>query len=199
MGGTCVNRGCIPSKVWLRVAYLLHSIRKGDEFDINTSVGQLAFKAIVARKNRVSADIRIGMESLLGNNGVELVRGRAVLKSPREVDVDGTTLEAGKIILATGSCLNTPDVPDLEEAALSTDHVLEMIDLLSSMLVWGSGPIEVEMATLLNTFGCKVILVSESRRILPREDGDTSQRLSKVLMEQGVDLILGFTLKSVRK
>lgn len=200
IGGTCVNRGCIPTRVWSHAAHLLHWIRTAGEFGIKASVQELDYQAIVARKNGVSGDIRMGMEGLLGNNGVEVIRGRAVMRSPREINVDGTILEAKKIILATGSTLNVPDVPGLEEAALTTDQVLEMTEVPSSVLIWGSpGPIEVEMATLLNIFGCKVVLTSESRRLLPREDGDTSQRLAQALREQGADVLTRFTLESVQR
>ncbi|UCB47723.1 MAG: dihydrolipoyl dehydrogenase [Deltaproteobacteria bacterium] len=200
IGGACVNRGCIPTKIWLRAAHLLHGIRTADAFGIKASVQELDFKTIVHRKNGVSGDIRMGMEGLLGNNGVEIIRGWAVLKSPKEVNVDGTLLEAKKIILATGSSLSVPDLPGLKEAALMTDQVLEMIEVPPSVLIWGAapGPIEVEMATLLNIFGCKVVLISASRRLLPREDGETSQRLAQALREQGVEVLSRSTLQSVQ-
>lgn len=200
IGGTCVNRGCIPTKVWLRAAHLLHWVRMAEEFGIKAPVQELDLQTIVARKNGVSGDIQMGMEGLLGNNSVEVVRGQAVLKSPTEVNVEDTILEAKRIILATGSSLSLPAVPGLEEAALTTDQVLEMTEVPSSVLIWGSlGPIEVEMATLLNIFGCKVVLVSESRRLLPREDGDTSQRLAKALREQGVEVLPRLALESAQK
>ncbi len=199
-GGTCVNRGCIPSKVWLRAAHLLYGIRRADKFGIKATVQELDLKAIVARKDGVSNDIRMGMEGLLGNNGVEFIRGRAVLKSLKEVDVDGTILEGAKIIFATGSVLTIPDVPGLEGVALTTDQVLEMTETPSSVLIWGAiGPIEVEMAMLLNTFGSKVFIASDSRRILPLEDSDTSQRIAKSLREQGIKLFSRSSLHSVKK
>lgn len=200
MGGTCVNRGCIPSKVWLRAAYLLQQIRMGHEFGINASVEHVDLKGIVARKNGVANDIRMGMEALLRNNGVEMIRSWGILRSLREVDVEGTILESKKIILATGSCLDIPDIPGLEEAALTTDQLLEMTEVPSSVLIWGSaGPIEVEMATLLSILGSKVVLASESPRLLVREDHDTSQRIAQSLGGLGADLFRRFTLESVRK
>ena len=200
IGGTCVNRGCIPSKVWLRAAYLLHWVRNGDAFGIKATIQELDLPAIVARKNGVSGDIRMGMEGLLNNNSVEVIRGRAVLKSPQEINVDDDILEAKKIILATGSVLHYHDVPGLEDAALTTDQVLEMTNAPSSVLIWGAiGPIEVEMAALLNAFGSKVFIASDSRRILPREDGDTSQRVAQSFREQGIELLPRFTLQSVKK
>ncbi len=200
IGGTCVNRGCIPTKVWLRAAYMLYWIRRGKEFGIKAPVQELNLDAIVDRKKGVSGDIRMGMEGLLANNGVEVIRGRGVLKNPQEVGVEGKTLETKKIILATGSVLDVPNVPGLEEAALTTDQVLEMTKIPSSALLWGTiGPIEAEMAVLLNTFGCKVFLASDSRRILTKEDGDTSQRITQALREQGLDVLPRFKLQSVQQ
>lgn len=200
IGGTCVNLGCIPTKVWLRAAYLLDGIRGAEQFGIKATVEETDLKTIVARKNGVAGDIRMGMKGLLGNNGVEVVQGRAVLKTPTEVDVEGTKLEAGKVILATGSSLANPEVPGLDKAALTTDEILEMKKTPSSVLVWGKiGVIEVEMATLLNVFGCKVVIASELKRILPDEDGETSQRVAQALKERGVEIIPGVALESVSK
>jgi dihydrolipoamide dehydrogenase len=200
MGGTCVNRGCIPSKVWLRAAHLLHWIRNGHEFGIKTQGQTVDLAAVVERKNGVANDIRMGMEGLLTNNRVEMVRGRATLKGPHEIQVNGRSLQTKKTIIATGSVLRIPDVPGIEEAAMTTDQVLSMGVLPGSLLIWGAaGPIEVEMASLLNTFGCKVFLAFEGRRILPMEDGDTGQRLGQALREQGVELFPRLTLESVQK
>jgi dihydrolipoamide dehydrogenase len=200
VGGTCVNRGCIPTKIWLHAARLLQGIRTADEFGITVSVQELNFQKIVNRKSGVSGDIRMGMEGVLGSNKVEIIRDWAVLKSPKEVNVNGTVLETKKIILATGSSPAVPEVPGVEAAALTTDQVLEMRKVPASVLIWGAlGPIEVEMATLLKIFGCKVFLISESRRLLPREDGETSQRLAQAFREQGVEVLSRFTLESVQK
>ena len=199
-GGTCVNRGCIPTKVWLRAASFLRNIKTADEFGINASVKKTDLKVIVDRKSGVSGDIRMGMEGLLQNNSVEVVRGRAVLKSSQEIDVEGTTLEAKKIIIATGSSLAATDIPGLNEAAMTTDQVLEMVKAPSSILIWGTaGPIEVEMAVLLSAFGCKVYLSTKEPRLLPKEDHDTSQRIAQAFREQGVEILPRLTLKSVKK
>jgi dihydrolipoamide dehydrogenase len=200
IGGTCVNRGCIPSKVWLRAADLLQRIRNAEEFGIKAVVEELSLSAVTQRKNGVAGDIRMGMEGLLANNGVDVVRGMASLKGPGEVLVNGKSVSGKKIILAAGSVLDIPSIPGIEEAAMTTDQVLDMTAAPSSILIWGSaGPIEVEMAVLLNAFGCKVFLASESRRILPREDGDTSQRIAQALREQGVRVISRARLAAVQK
>ncbi|MDH3886845.1 MAG: FAD-dependent oxidoreductase, partial [Desulfobacterales bacterium] len=199
IGGTCVNRGCIPTKIWQRSAYLLQNIRMSHEFGLKVVVEELDFKAIVERKNGVAGDIRMGMEGLLANNGVEVVRGPAVLKNDREVDVDGTVLETKKIIVATGSCLDIPDIPGLEGVAMTTDQFMDLEQIPASVLVWGSLPMAVEIANTLAVFGSKVYLATEQSRILPHEDRETSQRIAQALREQGVELLLKCTLESVRK
>jgi dihydrolipoamide dehydrogenase len=199
IGGTCVNRGCIPTKVWQRSASLLINIRQSHAFGLKVAVEAPDFKAIVERKNGVAGDIRMGMEGLLANNGVQVVRGQGVLKNDREVDVDGTVLETKKVIIATGSCLDVPDIPGLEEVAMTTDQFMDLEQIPAIVLVWGSLPMAVEIATTLSVFGSKVYLATEQSRILPQEDHDTSQRISQALRELGVELLLKYSLESVRK
>ena len=199
IGGTCVNRGCIPAKVWHKAASTLQSIRKGADFGIEAAEPKLNLKTIVERKNGVSGEIRMGMEGLLANNGVELIRGRAVFKGPQAVEVEGSTLEAKKFIIASGSSLAFPEVPGLKDAAMTTDDLLDMTKAPASILICRADFVEVEMANILNTFGCKVVLATDAKRILPREDHDTSQRVAQALREQGVRIITRAPLESVKK
>lgn len=199
IGGTCVNRGCIPSKVWQRSASLLRSIRMGQTFGLKLAVEALDFKAIVERKDGVAGDIRMGMEGLLANNGVETIRGHAVLKNDRQINVEGAVLEAAKIVIATGSRLDIPDIPGLDEIAITTDQVLNLEQIPGSVLVWGGPPMAVEIANTLSVFGSKVVLATEHPRILHEEDHDTSQRVAQALREQGVELITKYKLESVRR
>jgi dihydrolipoamide dehydrogenase len=199
IGGTCVNRGCIPTKVWQHSAQLLHNIRKGPAFGLKVAVEELDFKTIVDRKNGVAGDIRMGMEGLLANNSVEIIRGHAVLKSDREVKVGSNILETKKIIIATGSSLDMPDIPGLEEVAMTTDQFMDLEKIPTHVLVWGTLPMAVEISNTLSVFGSNVALVTEHSRILPQEDHDTSQRIAQSLREQGVELLLKYTLESIRK
>ncbi|EMS81476.1 dihydrolipoyl dehydrogenase [Desulfotignum phosphitoxidans] len=197
-GGTCVNRGCIPSKVWLKAGDLYSQMKKADAFGINFSSEEIDLNTLKERKSGVSAEIQMGMEALMQNNGVEFIKGRAVIKSPREVDVDGQTIETKKIIVATGSSLEAPDIPGLDKAGMTTDDVLEMTEVPESILVCGFGYIEVEMAFLLNTFGCSVTMVGNAARILPGEDSETSQRIAQALREKGVQIIPKASVESVK-
>lgn len=199
IGGTCVNRGCIPSKIWHHAASYLRSVQSARAFGISFGLESVDLAAIVSRKNGVSADIRLGMESVLKKAGVKLVKGHATFENPGEVNVEGKTIGADKIVLATGSSLAIPDIPGLKDVLFTTDEVLEMEKAPSPVLVLGGGPLEVEMASLLSSFGGTVLLVAETPRLLPMEDGDTRQRISQVLKESGVEVLVNSRLGLVRK
>lgn len=199
IGGTCVNRGCIPAKVWHQAASLLQAVRKGEPYGIQVSEARLDLKTLVERKAGVSAEIRMGMEGLLANNGVERIQGSAVLGAGREVRVEGKTVQGKAVIVATGSEPFPPDLPGLSQALMTTDQVLDMTEVPASVLVWGADFIEVEMANLLNVFGSKVTLATTAGRILPREDHDTSQRVAQALREQGIEIATRSALESVEQ
>ncbi|SMC92792.1 dihydrolipoamide dehydrogenase [Desulfocicer vacuolatum DSM 3385] len=198
-GGTCVNKGCIPSKVWHKATKIWTDINEGEAFGISVSEKKIDLKTVIDRKKGISSDIRKGMEATLEGSGVDIIKGKAIFKKPLEVDVDGIVYTAGKIIFATGSTLSFPDVAGVKEAAITTDDVLEMEKLPDSVLIYGAGYIEVEEAGLLSALGTRVTLAFQGARILEKEDHETSQRISQVLKEQGVNIVARATLASVEK
>ena len=197
MGGTCVMRGCIPSKIWLRAATLLEQSRKAGEFGLELTIGKLDFDAVLARKQGVSNDIRMGMEALMANNGAEVIMGTAKITGPNTVEVDGKKIEAKNIIVATGSVLDMPDIPGLSGAAFTTDDLLDMKAVPASVLITDPTYIGVEMAVLLSILGSKVVYAVPGPRILPDEDQDSSQRLAQSLRERGVQILPRHTLVKV--
>ncbi len=199
LGGTCVNRGCIPSKVWLRAAYLKHWIEHSEEFGLKTTLQGWDLGAIVQRKNGVGQDIRGGMGALLKKNGVDLVSGQGILKNSKEVSVDGKSYEAQKIIIATGSSPAVPTVPGLADLTLTAEQVFDLEELPASVLILGGGPIEVETAAVFAAFGTKTTLAVPERRILPKEDNGTSQRLTQALKDQGIEIIRGVMADEITK
>ncbi len=198
LGGTCVNAGCIPSKVWLRGAELLQLARMSGDFGVKVSVEGMDLSKLVQRKKAISGDIRMGMEALLKNNGVETVRGRGMVKNPGTVEAGGRTLEGKSIIVATGSRVSVPDIPGLKDAALTPDEMFDLTELPTAVLVMGGGPMEVEAAVMLKALGCEVTLVTESARVLDREDHDVGQRIGAAIREQGVELITRTSVVSVQ-
>ncbi len=197
LGGTCVNRGCIPSKVWLRAAYLKYWIERAGEFGLKNDYTGLDIKVLVERKNEVGMGIRAGMKALLQKNGVELITGLGVFKNSREVMVNKKICAAKKIIIATGSSLAVPEIKGLPEALMTSDQFFDLAELPPSVLVVGDGPVEVELAAMLSGFGVETTLVVPEHRILPLEDRETSQRLAQALREQGLTIITDAVIQSV--
>ena len=138
------------------------------------------------------------MEGLLQNNGIEILKGHAAFKNPNEISIDGKLYPSKKFIVATGGHTETPEIEGLPKALLTTDQILDMQKVPASVLVYGADNIAVEMATLLNTFGSKVYIATESRFVLPDEDHDSGQRLGQALSEDGIEIISRSTLKSVK-
>jgi dihydrolipoamide dehydrogenase len=131
------------------------------------------------------------MGALLKKNGVELIIGQGMLSSSREVSVNGKTYETKKMIIATGSSPALPSVPGLAEMALTPEQVFDLEQLPASVLILGGGPIEVETAAVFAAFGTKTTLAVPERRLLPKEDNGTSQRLTQALKDQGIEIIRG--------
>jgi dihydrolipoamide dehydrogenase len=198
VGGTCVNRGCIPSKVWLRAASYLRGISAGAEFGVKATLQAVDLNTIVERKDGVAAEIRMGMEAMLQGGGVELVRGTASLTGRQQVAVGDEQLEANAVVIATGSRPVIPDVDGLADAATTTDDILQMTEVPASVLVLGGGPVEVEMTCILRAFGADVYLAAGAEGLLPLEDDETSQRIARALFEQGVEVFPNLSLGSVQ-
>ena len=197
LGGTCVNRGCLPTKMWLKAARLKKAIETGETFGIKASVENIDLAKIVERKQGIPNDIKMGMNALCANNGIEVINEKGVLKSPHEVAAGGRILETKTVIIATGSSIVPLDIPGLSAAGITTDEAVEMTEIPESILICGNGPIEIEMATIFSAFDSKVTLVTQAPRILPKEDGDVGQRIAKCLREQGVTIMTRAELKSV--
>lgn len=200
LGGTCVNRGCIPAKVWNRAARIKQTIDRAGEFGIQAAVNGINLEDIVQRRKGVPNDIQMGMKGLCKSNKIDVIPERGVLKSPREIQAGDKVIETKSIIIATGTSIHKPEIPGLDDTvAMNTDQVLEMTSIPSSILINGAGPVEVEMAFILNAFGAKVMMISDGPRALPAEDGTVSQRLTKALRDQGIEFMPRFKISGIEK
>ena len=198
-GGTCVNVGCIPSKVWMQAADFINSTQAIKAFGIDAEIKGIDLKAIIERKNSVVNNIQTGIGEVLSSRGVEMINGRAHLKNASTIDVDGKRLEGRSIIIATGSSPDVPNVEGLEEALITTDKLFDMTEIPKSVLILGAEYIEVEAASLLNSLGCKVVMATKDSRILCREDQETGQRIKLSLTRRGIEILTRRRLGSVEK
>ncbi|GIP37568.1 dihydrolipoyl dehydrogenase [Paenibacillus sp. J31TS4] len=201
LGGTCLHKGCIPSKALLRSAELLAQMKNSETFGIVTESVAVDFARVQSRKQGIVDQLHRGVEYLMKKNKIDVYRGsgRVIgpsIFSPRSGSVavefedgESETLVPRHLIIATGSRPRL--LPGLEadgETVLTSDDALRLETLPGSMLIVGGGVIGVEWASMLSDFGVAVTLVEYEPRLLPLEDEEVSRELEKQLRKRGVTI-----------
>ncbi|MCG8965073.1 dihydrolipoyl dehydrogenase [Streptomyces sp. CL12-4] len=198
VGGTCLHRGCIPSKAMLHAAELVDGVAEARErWGVKASLDGVDWPALVATRDDIVARNHRGVEAHLAHAGVTVLRGSARLTGPRSVRVDGgpgLTARRG-IVLATGSRPRTlPGLDPDGRRVVTSDDALFAPGLPASVLVLGGGAIGVEYASFHRSMGAEVTLVEAADRIVPLEDADVSRHLTRGLKKRGVDVRVGARL-----
>ncbi|MBL1092189.1 MULTISPECIES: dihydrolipoyl dehydrogenase [Streptomyces] len=198
IGGTCLHRGCIPSKAMLHAAELVDGIAEARErWGVKASVDALDWPALVATRDGIVARNHQGVEGHLRTAGVRVLRGTARLTGPRTVHVEGTgELTAGRgIVLATGSRPRLlPGLAANGRTVVTSDDALFAKELPGSVLVLGGGAIGVEYASFHRSMGAEVTLVEAAERLLPLEDADVGRHLARGLKKRGIAVRTGSRL-----
>jgi len=192
MGGTCLNRGCIPTRALVRGVEFLDMPRKAKDYGVNLGLAEIDFSKMMARKDTVVRTVVGGVELLMRENGVEVLKGRGRLLSPSEVEVqleDGTSINitAPRIIIATGSSSKIPSIPG-ERDIITTDQALELKEIPRSMLVVGGDTIGFAFATIFSKLGSSVVIIEESAQILPGVDREIASQLERELKKEKIRL-----------
>lgn len=190
LGGTCLNRGCIPTKALLRSAEAYHKARKSSDLGVSVRGVELDTRVMHERKSQVVETLRDGVASLMLRNGVTVVPERAMIVAPHLIKTSEQEFEAENIIVATGSA---PAIPPIEGIRLSGVYTSD--DLLSndapsfsSIVIVGGGVIGLEFASMYSAFGIDVSIVEAADRILPTFDKEVSQRMGTALKKRGVEI-----------
>ena len=190
LGGTCLNRGCIPTKALLHSAELYEEAKDAAKFGVSTGDVSYDYTKIAANKDAVVAKLRGGIASLEAAHGVEVINGFGKLTSPTTIDVDGKVIEADKIILATGSAPARPPIPGIDgKNVITSDEVLSMTELPDSFVIIGGGVIGMEFTTLFASLGKKVTVLEMMPSILPGVDASIVSSLKTSLKKKGVNII----------
>ena len=198
MGGTCLNRGCIPTKALCRNAEVINLMREAEVWGMKT--GELAFDyaPVFERKEAVVKQLREGVEMLMGAPGITAIKGEAILKDANTVVVNGEEYSAKNIIIATGSA---PRGLPIEGAdlAMTSDDILAMETLPKSLCIVGGGVIGMEFAAVFSTFGVEVTVIEYCKEILPPFDKDVAKRLKTVLSKRGIKIITSAAVNGITK
>jgi dihydrolipoamide dehydrogenase len=198
LGGTCLNRGCVPSKTLLYSAELYETMKKSERFGIMAKDVSADLARMQARKNTVIKTHVSGVESLLKGNKIEVIKGRARLLPSKQVEIESgdgqkQVIQAQKIILATGGRPITLPIPgaDSSSGIINAEKILNLESIPKSMIMIGGGVIGIEMATILAKLGCQVSVVEMLPHILPLEDAELTAILAKALKDDGIQLYEG--------
>lgn len=186
-GGTCLNRGCIPTKAYYRNALFMHDLKASSEF--NVKVGNFAFDMGGARqrKDQIVDNLVLGVDKLLQANGVDRIKGEAVLLDRNTVLVNDTELKGKNILLATGSIPAYLAIPGVElPGVMNSDQILELNDVPERLLIIGGGVIGLEVACIFNALGSQVTVIEFRPELLNSLDKELGKRLLVFLKKQGI-------------
>lgn len=199
VGGTCLNRGCIPTKALLHTAEVYTQAKEGAFLGVNAEGISVDFAAAQRRKNEVTEKLRLGIEGLFKQKKVDLLRGIGTILALGKVSVDGKEYTADHILIATGSIPARPPIPGLEHALTSDDLLEGEGRMFSSLVIIGGGVIGVELASVYNALGCHVTILEAMDRILPNMDREICQNLTMILKKRGVEIYPSSMVSAVEK
>ena len=196
MGGTCLNRGCIPTKALCRNAEVINLMREAEVWGVKTSEMAFDYTPVFERKEAVVKQLREGIESLMGAPGITAIKGEASLKNANTVVVNGEEYSAKNIIIATGSAPRGLPIEGAE-LAMTSDDILAMETLPKSLCIVGGGVIGMEFAAVFSTFGVEVTVIEYCKEILPPFDKDVAKRLKSVLSKRGIKIITSAAVNGI--
>jgi dihydrolipoamide dehydrogenase len=203
LGGICLNWGCIPTKALLRSAEIYHYMQHADAYGLSSEKPSFDLAKVVGRSRAVSKQLNQGVTHLMKKNKITVVMGDGALTAANKLTVtkDGTKtdLEAKHIIVATGA--RARDLPFAKadgKRVWTYRHAMTPPEMPTELLVIGSGAIGIEFASFYNDMGAKVTVVEMLDRIVPVEDADVSEALTKSLTKQGIEILTGAGVESLK-
>ncbi len=194
LGGTCLNRGCIPTKTMIEAARVAHVVRTAACFGVIVGEPAVDLAAIVGRKDEVIASIRgNAYRQVEQNENLTFIEAEAVFEAPGRLRAGETVVEAERIVINTGA---RPIIPATIEGLGAVPYhtnrsLLEVTEVPASLLVLGGGYVGAEFAQMFARFGAQVTILQRADRLVPGEDPEVSRVLAEVFAEEGIEVILG--------
>ncbi|MDQ6884029.1 MAG: dihydrolipoyl dehydrogenase [Candidatus Dormibacteraeota bacterium] len=194
LGGTCLHRGCIPTKSFLHSSELAHQIHGMGPLGLKAEGLQVDWAQVLKRKEAVVTQLWRGVEFLMKKNKITVFKGQGVIESASTVVVkeSGETVNARNLLLATGS--RPKSLPGLEmdgDRVINSDHAVNIDAMPKSIAIVGAGAVGTEFACVYNGYGADVTLIEFLPTLLPLEDAEVGQQLAKVLSKRGIKVLTG--------
>jgi dihydrolipoamide dehydrogenase len=199
LGGTCLHRGCIPTKALLHAGEVADAAREADQFGVKASLEGVDMSGVNSYKDGVVGRLFKGLQGLVKSRGITVVEGSGRLVGPRTVEVDGTRYEGGHVVLASGSYSKT--LPGLEidgKHVITSDQALSLDAVPNKAIVLGGGVIGVEFASAWRSFGADVTIIEALPRLVPAEDADSSKAVERAFRKRKIAFKTATPFKSVQ-
>jgi dihydrolipoamide dehydrogenase len=199
VGGTCLHRGCIPTKALLHAAEIADQSREGHAFGVRTSLDGIDMAGVNAYKDKVVTRLWKGLTGLIGSRHIDIIEGTGRLVSPTSVQIGGQVLTGEHVVLASGS--ESRSLPGLAidgRRVITSEHALQLDHVPASIVILGGGVIGVEFASALRSFGSEVTIVEMLPHLLPTEEESSSKLLERAFRRRGIGFKLGTRFESVK-
>ena len=196
LGGTCLLRGCIPTKALLQSAAVMDTVNRAQEWGIKAS-GDPDWSAVLAFEDKIVDKLVKGVTGLIKARGIAVLKGTAKLLAGPAVEVDGTKVDAGDVVIASGSRPRLLPGLELTERIITSDEALRYDRIPSSAVVIGAGAVGLEFASLYRSLGAEVTVLEALPRLAPLEDEDISAEIAKAFRRRKITTAAGASVKDV--
>jgi len=186
LGGTCLHRGCIPTKALLHAAEIADSARDGDQFGVKTALEGIDMGGVNSYKDDVVGRLYKGLQGLVKSRKINYVEGDGKFVGDRTVEVDGTRYTGGAVVLATGSYARSLPGLEIGGRVITSDQAIALDSVPGRVVVLGGGVIGVELASVWRSFGAEVTVVEALPRLVPNEDDWCSKQLERAFRRRGI-------------
>ncbi len=199
IGGTCLNKGCIPTKTILYSCNLLSELKNADKYGISADNISFDFIKIQERQKEISAKLRKALTGVIKNHKITIIEEEANVIDSNTIITKNDTYKAKNIIIATGSTPNTIKFPGTYDSnfILTSDDVLNLSVLPESIIIAGSGAIGTEWARIFSSLGTKVTVVEIMKNIIPSADYEVSQRIARIFKRNKIDVYTETSIQEI--
>ena len=197
LGGTCLHRGCVPTKALLHAAEVADVARSGEKYGVHSHVESIDMAGVNAYRTNLVAGKHKGLQGLLKANGITVIEGEGKLVAPNTVQVGADRIVGKHVVLATGSYSRSLPGLEIGGRVITSEHALELTEVPTSAIILGGGVIGVEFASVWRSFGAEVTIVEGLPHLAPNEEESVSKQLERAFKKRGIKFKLGVRFSGV--
>jgi dihydrolipoamide dehydrogenase len=199
LGGTCLHRGCIPTKALLHSAEVADSVKDAAHYGVNATFGSIDMPAVNQYRDSIVDRLFKGLTGLVGSKNITVVQGEGRLAGPKTVQVGGDYYNGQNLVLASGSYSRSLPGLEIGGRVITSEHALQLNFVPNKVIVLGGGVIGVEFASIWRSFGAEVTIVEGLPNLVPNEDPAVSKALERAFRKRGIDFKTGVRFSGVQQ